>query len=253
MSNFWSRDFTGAPFELFGPSHLAALAVILLINAALFFWQNPSETARRRFRYGLAALLIVDEAILHLWYITNGLWSVQTMLPFHLCAVLVYASSIMLITKSRTIYEVCYFLGIAGAVQAVLTPDLGVYNFPSWRYFSVFISHGSIITAAIYMTVIEGFRPTWRSALRTWVILHLYAIPVFLINLVIGSNYLFINRPPDTPSLIDVLVAVIGPWPWYLIGLEAIAIVLFVVVYLPFAIKDWRTTPAVAADAGGGA
>jgi hypothetical integral membrane protein (TIGR02206 family) len=249
VGEFWSSEFTGVPFQLFGPSHLVALVVVLGINIALFFWKNPSEAARRRFRVGLAALLIVDEAILHVWYLSNGLWTAQNMLPFHLCAVLVYVSAIMLVTRSQTLYEVCYFLGIAGATQAVLTPDLGVYNFPHWRFFSVFISHGSIVTAAMYMTVVEGRRPTWRSAVRAWGLLHLYAIPVFALNFLIGSNYLFINRPPDTPSLIDVLVNVLGPWPWYLIGLEALVIVLIVVVYLPFAIKDWLGRRAVRATA----
>jgi uncharacterized membrane protein YwaF len=41
---------------------------------------------------------------------------------------------------------------------------------------------------------------------------------------------------PPTASLIDVL----GPWPWYLLALEGIAFVIFFILYLPFAIKDWR-------------
>jgi len=91
------------------------------------------------------------------------------------------------------------------------------------------------------MTVVEHFRPTWKSMLRTLLAINLYAIPVFILNLLIGSNYLFINRPPDTPSLIDVL----GPWPWYLLSLEALAIGIFLILYLPFAIKDWRNKAVV--------
>jgi uncharacterized membrane protein YwaF len=41
---------------------------------------------------------------------------------------------------------------------------------------------------------------------------------VGLVNWAIGSNYMFIARKPDTPSLIDVL----GPWPLYIIWLEPI-------------------------------
>jgi hypothetical integral membrane protein (TIGR02206 family) len=240
MDFFWSKDFPGVPFRLFGPTHLAALGVVLLVNIALFFWRSPSEAVRRRLRYGLAAVLLVDEMILHIWYISNGVWSAQKMLPFHLCAVLVYASALMLVTKNRPIYEVCYLLGIAGATQALLTPDNGVYNFPHWRFLSVFISHGSIVTAAVYMTVVEGYRPYWRSVVRTWVIIHVYAVLIFALNLLIGSNYLFINRKPDTPSLIDML----GPWPLYLLGLEVLLILFMVLVYLPFAIKDWRAKTA---------
>ena len=119
MGEFWAWEYTGTPFTLFGPSHIAAIAVVLLANISLFFWKNPSEQAKKRFRYILAAVLIIDEAILHIWRLSHGDWTIYNMLPFHLCAVLVYASAIMLVTKSKTIYDVVYFLGIAGALQAV--------------------------------------------------------------------------------------------------------------------------------------
>lgn len=42
-----------------------------------------------------------------------------------------------------------------------LTSDLKIdmYAFPHFRFFQVFLSHGGIVTAAIYMTFIEGYRP----------------------------------------------------------------------------------------------
>jgi hypothetical integral membrane protein (TIGR02206 family) len=173
--------------------------------------------------------------VLHLWYITNGIWSIQTMLPLHVCAVLVYVSAIALITRNQTLYEFVYFLGLAAATQALLTPDTP-YDFPSWRFLSMFISHGSMVTAALYLTLIEGMRPYWRSVVRVIVGLNLYMIPVALVNWLIGSNYLFIARKPDTASLIDVLPA----WPWYILTLELIGLALVLLLYLPFALRDWR-------------
>lgn len=237
MDWFWGIDYPGPPFQLLGPSHLTALGIVILINIVIcFFWRNPTEAGRRRFRYALSAVLLVNESFYHLWALTTGQWSIQVHLPFHLCSILVYVTPIMLITRNYKVYEFCYFLGIGAAMQALLTPDVGTYDFPHIRFFVAIISHASMVTAAIYMTVVERFRPTWQSMLRTLLAVNLYAIPVFILNLLIGSNYLFINRPPDTASLIDVL----GPWPWYLLPLEAIAIGVFLILYLPFAIKDWR-------------
>lgn len=84
------------------------------------------------------------------------------------------------------------------------------------------------------MTFVEGYRPTWRSLRRVIVYGNLYALAVFGINLILGSNYLFIMRPADTPSLIDML----GPWPWYILSMEAIAVVLCLLLYLPYALRD---------------
>ena len=87
------------------------------------------------------------------------------------------------------------------------------------------------------MTIVEGYRPTLKSFKRVLIWTNIYMVAVFFINLAIGSNYLFIAHKPEFPTLIDVL----APWPWYILELEVIALVVFGVMYLPFFIKDWRT------------
>ncbi len=113
----------------------------------LFLWRNPGEKAKRTFRYTIAVILLGNELLWHVWNYSNGIWTVKTMLPLHLCSVLVFLSAILLITKNYTLYEVDYFLGIGGAIQAIVTPYLGIYGFPHSRFFQVFISHGCIIVA----------------------------------------------------------------------------------------------------------
>jgi hypothetical integral membrane protein (TIGR02206 family) len=146
----------------------------------------------------------------------------------------------MLITGNDLIYEFSYFLGIAGATQALLTPDAGIYGFPHFRFLQSIISHGSIVTAAIYMTAVEGYRPYWRSLLRVAIWGNVYMGIIGLVNWVLGSNYLFIAHKPETASLIDVL----GPWPWYILSLEALAAGLCLLLYMPYAISDRKAKPA---------
>lgn len=240
MGNFFAKDWTGAPFKLFGTAHLIALALVALANVALLYVRDHAgATARRNIRYGLAILLIINEFAWHLWNWTTGQWTVQTMLPLHLCSALVWLSAYMLITKNRTIYEFAYLLGIAGALQALLTPDAGIYGFPHFRFFQVILSHGAIVTAALYMTIVEGFRPTWASVRRVLVGSYLYLLNVWVINDLIGSNYLFIAHKPETASLLDVL----PPWPGYIPIILALAVFFILLFYLPFAIKDKRTGP----------
>lgn len=237
MQQYFSGDYTGAPFELFGTAHLIGLGVVVLINLLIYLFRSTfSEKARRFIRYGLASLLIIDEIGYHLWSYTGGIWSVQEALPFHLCSVFIYLSAWMLVTRSWRIYEFAYFLGIGGAAQALLTPDAGIYGFPHFRFFQVIISHGLIVTAALYMTFVEGYRPYLSSLKRVFIGANIYMILVAGVNFLLGSNYLFIARKPDTPSLIDLL----GPWPWYIISIEIIGVILCLLLYLPFALRDYR-------------
>lgn len=236
MDQFFARDYTGAPFEFLGLAHIITLLLIVLLNIYLLRFKSKPESARHKVRLIMAAVLIANEIGWHVWNYATGQWNIQTMLPLHLCSVLVWTGALMLITKNYAIYEFSYFLGIAGALQALLTPDLGIYGFPHFRFYQTFISHGLIVTAAIYMTVVEGLRPSWKSLLRVTLWINVYMVIVFVINQLIGSNYLFIAHKPPTASILDMLPG----WPVYILYMEAIGLVCCLLLYLPFAIKDWR-------------
>ena len=236
MDQFFALDYRGPAFELFGLSHVAALFVLFLSNVLLTQFKNADDRTKKFIRWVLALTLWGNEIAWHIWNVAVGKWTLQTMLPLHLCSVLVWMGALMLVTKNYRIYEFMYLMGIGGAIQALATPDLGIYGFPHFRFFQAFLSHGLIITSAIYMTVVEGFRPTWKSLWRVFVWMNIYVVIVFFINSAIGSNYLMINRKPDTPSLIDLL----PPWPIYILYMEAIGAATILLLYLPFAIQDWR-------------
>ncbi len=235
MSQYFTYDYTGTPFILFGAWHLAALLVILLTNFAMLRFRNTSEKTRTIVRWSMAILLWLDEASWHVWNVYWGHWTVAQ-LPLHICSLLIWLAGFMLIFKNYRIYEFAYFIGIGGAMQALLTPDAGIYGFPHYRIFQTMISHGLLLTSAIYMTTVEGFRPTWKSFWRVVVGLNIYAVVIYPINLLLGTDFLYINSKPATASLLDALPR----WPYYLIYMELIGLVIFLLLYLPFIIRDGR-------------
>jgi hypothetical integral membrane protein (TIGR02206 family) len=244
MGEYFAKDYTGTPFVLFDTAHLVALGLVALVNNFVILLRKRfTPRSKQIFRTTLAVILIANETAWHLWNAFTGQWMIQTMLPLHLCSILVWISAYMLFTRSYFIYQFSYFLGIAGAIQALLTPDAGIYGFPHFRAFQTFLSHGSIVLAGIYMTFVEGYRPTWKSVRQVFLWGNLYMAAIFILNQLIGSNYLFIAHKPETASLMDML----GPWPFYILWLEIIAVALCLLLYSPYAIRDWR-----AARAGGG-
>jgi len=235
MSNIFAYDYQGGAFQLLSAPHWAAILIIIALNIFFILRKNHfDQRARQTIRYALAAILFLNESAWHIWHVVIGQWTLQEMLPLHLCSVLVWSGVYMLIKKDQSIYELSFLLGIPGALQAVLTPDLGIYGFPHFRYYQTFISHGLIITSAIYMTAVEGFRPYPRGIRNIIVYGNLYMLAVTLVNFAIGSNYLFTAHKPPTASLLDVL----PPWPWYLLFVELIAFACVCLLYLPFFIKD---------------
>lgn len=237
MHKYFDYQYDGAPFELFGPGHLLALAIIALTSAFLIWgWNDPSDRARRNGRMFLVSLFLVVELSWHAWNVANGTWNVRQHLPLHTCSISAWASIFVLLTRSYRIYEIIFFIGTAGAIQTLLTPDAGGYGLPHFRAIQTLAGHGMIVVTMVYMTAIEGMRPTWKSLWKTMVLINVYLVLVTAINYVLGSNYMYTLRKPATASLLDFM----GPWPWYLLGAEFVALFMFTVLYLPIAFADRR-------------
>jgi hypothetical integral membrane protein (TIGR02206 family) len=227
---YFAGDYHGAPFVLFGTAHIVTLIIVALFVFGLTRFEGASEQVRKRVRWTMAIVLLLNEIAWHVWNIAVGTWTIQTMLPLQLCSVFVWLGVYMLLTRNYTIYEFIYLLGISAATQALLTPDVGIYGFPHFRYEQTFISHGLIVTSAVYMTVVEGYRPTWKSIARVFVVSNIYMLVIFCVNVAIGSNYLMINYKPNFATILDLLPA----WPWYILWMEGMGVALMLLLYLPF-------------------
>ncbi len=234
------KYFTGAKnpipsFVMFSTVHLITLAILVISYFLLYLNRNKfkSRTIDRAVRYSLAAILISMETGTVIFNLVTDSWMLATSLPLQLCDILVILSSLLLMTKSYQLYEFVYLLGLAGATQALITPDL-IQGFPTYQFFLFFVSHGLIIFSALYMTFVHDYRPNLRSIYRTYIGLNLSLPIIGLVNFLTGGDYFFLAGKPETASLLDYL----GPWPWYILSLEIVAVILLCLSYLPFVIKD---------------
>jgi hypothetical integral membrane protein (TIGR02206 family) len=225
-------------FQLFSSVHLFTLAAFLLIAILLFMFRKHLRTSRinRMVRIGLFLVLIISEVSLQAWLWWSGYWSYQYSLPLHLSSISLILSALLLLTKRYALFEFTYFVGVGSALQAMITPDISLYTFPHYRYVHFFISHGGTVIANLFMVFVAGYRPTGKSIWKAFLWLNVYTFIVFIVNFLIEGNYMYISEKPVNPSLIDYL----GPWPWYIFSLEAIALVTFFILYLPFWVMNLR-------------
>lgn len=237
MKAYFTAWISGEPFHAFSATHFITLAVLAGLNVLLVVWfkKKRAEKSVYRFRYWLAALLLVSETLTELWYVLAGVFTLSYALPIQLCDAAAFLAVAMLIWGGRTSFELVYFWGLGGSLQALLTPDL-YYPFPHFMFFSFFILHGAILTAVFYMISVEGCQPTFRSIGKTILYTNLYAALIFAVNRLTGGNYLFLSSKPEGASIIDFL----GPWPWYILSLEGVLLVVCLILYLPFAVKAFR-------------
>lgn len=231
MDSFFGPGDPANPFVIFGGAHLFSLAVLAALgHAAIHLGRSGSEGTRRRIKRGMVALLLVTFVEGHFWHVLHGLWVVEERLPLHMCGAMVWVSIYGLWTDRPWTRPLMYYLGIAGAIQGVLQPD-SPYGLPHVRFVSTMLTHTTLVVAGLWVVLVEKYAPSLRSTWRTFALVHVYAAVIFVFNLLVGSNYLYIVEKPESASLMDIF----PEWPWYLLILEGLLLVIVAGMYLPFA------------------
>jgi hypothetical integral membrane protein (TIGR02206 family) len=221
---------------MFGRDHLFYLAIILIVSTVFLIFSKRKLTPAQADKVGRILGIV---AIVHLFLEIPTMklilgHSLASSLPLHLCNFGMIMVGVLLITRKQWALELAYFWALCGATQSLLTPDLH-YMFPHPMAITFFTAHTIEIVGLLYAVIILKMRPHWDSIPRVfWKTLVLAAL-VFPLNFIHPDmNYMFLKHAPDGGSLIDLL----GPWPWYLLSLLGVAIVLFVIAYLPYAVSD---------------
>ncbi len=229
-------------FQFLGVSHIVVLVLTIALPVVLTILVRRADSSviTNAVCYILGATLIVNE-IGHWGYRMTTVQSfsefLQKYLPLHICGIVLFAVVFVLLHRNQILYEIGYFWGIVGTLNAIITPQLDV-GFPHYRFFQYFIVHGGIVVSVLFATWGLGMRPTLKGLLRSFLLVNLYMAVIAGVNLLLKSNYMFICDPPDTESPFFF-----APWPWYIPILDGVTLVLFFVVYSPFLISDWLKSP----------
>ncbi len=217
-------------FQALNAQHLAALGIMASLGVAIAWASAILPPVPRKWLGRFIGLLLLGYAAV--FYIQQGIGhslSWEYSLPLELCSLVLIACILCMFWPHPFTAEIAYFWGLGGVLQAIATPDLAL-GFPSWEFILFFWGHGATVLAIVYLIAGGSFRPSRVSVLRMMLALNLYGLAVGAIDAVMGWNYGFLCRKPSMPSLLDYL----GPWPWYLLSLELIALVSFFLLDLPW-------------------
>jgi len=177
----------------------------------------------------IGLILFADAVSYTIALVVAGTFSWSTSLPLALCNMAVLVAGTACLSLVPALVELTYFWGLAGTLQGVLTPDLSV-GFPHLVFFQYVVGHVAIVTAALFLVVGMRIEPRPGAVWRVFAITVGYAMFVGLVDAVTGADYMFLRSPPAEWTLLRVL----GPWPWYLASATGVALVLLVLLDLPF-------------------
>lgn len=214
--------------HIFGLIHLAILAAVPALAALLAVAQRRFSSLGRSIRLGLSILLFASSASYYASFVIHGVPLFPNHLPLELCDFSLWLVIAALLTLNSTVFDIVYYWALAGASMSLLTPDL--WHPSLFLSVQFFVDHGLIVLAVLYLVWSRQARPRPGSILKAMIAVNAIVPVVGTFDYFFKTDYMFLRAKPPTVSLLTVL----GPWPWYVLVCEGVAIGLFLLLYLPF-------------------
>jgi hypothetical integral membrane protein (TIGR02206 family) len=229
---------TGA-VRVFSAPYRTTLATAIVTSAVLCIGARTRPGRWVNAANGALALLLV--AVTASWVVRTSLerpWSAASSLPLPLCDVATLVAAAALWWRKPILVELTWFWGLAGTLQALLTPDLHA-RFPNEEFFQYVVAHVAIVAAALFLVVGQRLVPRPGAVGRALAITAVYTALVGVVDSITGGDYMYLRHPPSSWTLLRVL----GPWPWYVVSAAGVAVVLLLALDAPF--RAGRRPPAV--------
>jgi len=255
MKDFFAYFFGAGQqeeFVAFTWNHLWPILIAVGVVCLIYFFRRQIAACKGEayFRYTLAFVMIISE-MSYYWRLI-GVPSLSPNpvdhLPIGVCGWAVIFGSYMLVGKSQKLFDIVYFWTLAGTTFALITPTVITFTGPTrFRFYQFWIEHVVGYFSIFYMIFVHKMRPNKRSFVRAYAWLAVLAVVAYSANQIIGpgANYLFMARPEDTPSILDILPPVFA---LRILIMAAVVTLLFVLAYLPWYLMDRRAARAKAEE-----
>jgi hypothetical integral membrane protein (TIGR02206 family) len=216
-----SPVFNPPPFKTFGATHLATLALTAIVGVALAWLGQKlrGKPQQQWLSHGMAVGILLLQGSIQLVAMAPANFAWDSSLPLQLCDVAWIVAIPALWTYRSWAFGIVYYWGLTATVLAMVTPDLQS-GFPSFQFFKFFFGHAIVVVAAIYLCWGVGLRPNWRLYRRVSALTIAYALVIYVLNGLLGVNYVYLNRPADPGTLLEYF----GPYPMHVLVCTLIAL-----------------------------
>ena len=219
----------GLGFRTFDLTHvLWLLAGLLLWVGVCLLHKRLSADKRKRLLRVLGIYIFSQEMVKNLVLILMGEFS-WGYLPFHLCGINILLITFDTFKQTKTVRTFLYYFAIPGAALALLFPNWT--NMPVWNFFHIhsFTIHILLVLYPLLLVTTGQVATDLLSALKGVGLLVAMAIPVYGLNLLWDTNFMFLMRP-DSGNPLEFFEKLLGSHLW---GFPILLPVVLRIMYIP--------------------
>ena len=220
----------GVGFQTFDLTHILwLLAGTVFCAAACICYRSLPENKRKIMLTALGAYIFLQELAKDLVLVVLGEFG-WGYLPFHLCGINILLIAFDIIKPTKTVRSFLYYFAIPGAALALLFPNWT--ETPVWNFFHIhsFTIHILLVLYPLLLVTTNQVPTDLKSAFKGLGLLVAMAIPVYGLNLLWDTNFMFLMRP-DTGNPLAFFEKLLGSHLW---GFPILLPIVILVMYLPF-------------------
>ena len=182
----------GVGFSHYSLIHIAWLVLFAGVTIAnVIYYKKASPEKRSQWRKIIAALLIADELFKMAGLFIGGNYQFSY-LPLHLCSINIFVIAYHSFKPNRLLDSILYTVCIPGALAALLFPSWTKLPLGNFMHIHSFTIHILLALYPIVLTCAGDIRPKVQDIPKCVGILLTAAIPITIINLLLGTNFMFL-------------------------------------------------------------
>lgn len=221
-----------ANFKIFGLEHIISILIPCFLGLAFIFCglKTKSEAARKSIRLLLAFLIVAIRAARYVMDIYYGRFELLSLFSLHICHIDMILLIICLIKPRKVLFNFVFLIGIPMGLAVALFPGTNhpIPGIPRAIFF--IMSHMMLVVGAVYLLAVDCMKVSFKYFIRYIAAGNVGLFIIFIINKVLGTNFLYIMKAPDD-TVIKALENIFE-WPGYVFAMDAFAIVLMLVMLL---------------------
>ena len=218
-------------WHAYGMEHLILLFIIFVFNIFMCkkFVKLSAEQQNKLLKF-FAILIVFQEILKDILHFYAGTLNLEH-LPLHLCGISIFITFWYAFKPGKVSGEYLYALSLPGALAALLFPNWTEYPMMHFSNINSFTIHTWLVVFVTMLLYSGRLKPDFRNLPKTSLLIGILAVPIYFINKLWDTNFMFLNGPSKGSPLV-FLYDIFGGG--YLIALIVLVLSAWLLMYLPW-------------------
>lgn len=219
----------GLGFSAFDITHLSWLfaTLLLCVTGAIIYRKLPAQK-QKAMRITVGIIIVFLEILKNIVMAALGEFGVGY-LPLHLCGINILLIAFDIFKPTAIVRNFLYYFCIPGALLALLFPNWTTLPCLNFSHIHSFVIHAFLVMYPILLVSNGEAKPTLKAMPKSILLLVLIAIPIYFINLLCDTNFMFLMEP-DKGNPLELFEKLLGSHLW---GFPILLPAVMLIMYLP--------------------